>query len=94
MVIGVLDLLVAFFLLTLQSRFAVGYMAAWGLVTASSRTTAFGFDAWPETLLRAANGGVPIAIMIYWWPLRGRNVARQEPSCELDKPELLTDGDE
>ncbi|KLU04592.1 putative transmembrane protein [Rhodopirellula islandica] len=65
-VIGVVDILVAVALLVLRSRVAAFYMVVWGLVTAASRMTALGIEAWPETLIRIANGGVPLAIFIHW----------------------------
>jgi hypothetical protein len=65
-VIGVLDILVALVLLVFRSRAAAFYMVVWGLVTAASRMTALGLDAWPETWIRIANGGVPLAILIHW----------------------------
>ncbi|WDQ16660.1 hypothetical protein [Rhodopirellula sp. P2] len=64
--IGVVDILVAAVLLIMRSRVAAFYMVVWGLVTAASRMTALGIEAWPETLIRIANGGVPLAILIHW----------------------------
>lgn len=64
--IGIADILVALVLLVFRSRFAAFYMVVWGLVTAASRMTALGLEAWPETLIRIANGGVPIVILIHW----------------------------
>ncbi|MFG0265712.1 MAG: hypothetical protein ACF8AM_11275, partial [Rhodopirellula sp. JB055] len=70
-VIGILDILVALALLIFRSRAAAFYMVVWGLVTAASRMTALGMDAWPETWIRIANGGVPLAILIHWsWTRR------------------------
>ena len=63
--IGVLDIVAAIALLVFRARLAFIYMAIWGFVTAASRMTAMGVDAWPEFLLRFANGGVPIAILLY-----------------------------
>ncbi len=68
--IGIADIVVALALLLIRSRLAAFYMVVWGSVTAASRMTAFGFDAWPETLIRIANGGVPLAILIYWMTIR------------------------
>ena len=65
-IVGVLDIVAAIALLLFRSRLAICYMAIWGFVTAASRMTAMGVDAWPEFLLRFANGGVPIAILLYF----------------------------
>ncbi|QDV23526.1 hypothetical protein [Aureliella helgolandensis] len=70
--IGVVDLVVAFLLLASQSRAVALYMAAWGFMTAASRITALGVDAWPETVVRIANGGVPLVIAVYWLTLQKR----------------------
>lgn len=64
--IGIADILVALVLLAFRSRIAAFYMVVWGLVTAASRMTALGMEAWPETLIRIANGGVPLVILIHW----------------------------
>lgn len=64
--IGVVDILVAIALITMRLRWVAFYMAAWGLLTAFSRVAAFGIDAWPETLLRIQNGGVPLVILLFW----------------------------
>ncbi|QDS94257.1 hypothetical protein FF011L_30360 [Roseimaritima multifibrata] len=80
-VIGVVDILAALILLIFRSRLAAFYMVVWGFVTAASRITALGADAWPETLIRIANGGVPLAILIYWMTLR-------EFSRSPDPPQL------
>ncbi|QDT03793.1 hypothetical protein K227x_21780 [Rubripirellula lacrimiformis] len=65
-VIGIADIIVALVLLVFRSRWAAFYMVVWGFVTAASRMTALGSDAWPETLIRIANGGVPLALLAYW----------------------------
>ncbi|TWU16300.1 hypothetical protein [Allorhodopirellula heiligendammensis] len=65
-VVGVIDLVVALLLIPTRWRSVALYMAVWGIIAAVSRMTAYGFGAWPETLLRAANGGVPLAIFGYW----------------------------
>jgi len=64
--IGVLDIGVAVLLVLTRWRRVALYMAAWGLIAAGSRITANGFAASPETLLRIANGGVALAVFIYW----------------------------
>lgn len=67
-IIGWIDLLAAVIVLSPWWRVAAVYMAIWGAVTASSRITGLSLDAWPETLIRAANCGVPLALV--WWSRR------------------------
>lgn len=67
-IIGWIDLSVAVVVLSPWWRAAAAYMAVWGAVTASSRITGLSLEAWPETLLRAANCGVPLALV--WWSRR------------------------
>ncbi|WP_404309820.1 hypothetical protein [Neorhodopirellula lusitana] len=89
-VIGIVDIVVALALIVLRSRLAAFYMAVWGFVTAASRMTALGFDAWPETLVRIANGGVPLVILVYWMTIREKSPPLQPsspaatPSHQLD----------
>ena len=64
--IGIADIVVAVLLITLRWRLVAGYMAFWGLITAFSRFTAFGPRALHEVLIRAANGGLPLVLYIYW----------------------------
>lgn len=67
--IGVADLIVAVALFSGSTRvqlLAAGYMAAWGFITAASRTVHSGLDGLPDTLVRAPNGGVPLALLLYW----------------------------
>jgi hypothetical protein len=66
-VIGWVDLVVAAVILTRWWPAAALYMTAWGLITAASRMTALGADYWPATILRAANGGVPLVLLASWW---------------------------
>lgn len=47
-----------------------GVMAFWGLVTALSRTTAYGWLMFPETLIRAVHVGGPAALIWYLDPPR------------------------
>ncbi|TWU22254.1 hypothetical protein Pla52o_33100 [Novipirellula galeiformis] len=64
LVIGVIDVVAGVLLLVTRWRAIAVYMACWGVVTALSRMTAFGFNAWPESLIRVANGGVPLALVL------------------------------
>ncbi len=42
------------------------WMAIWGLVTALSRMTAYGWDFWHDLALRICNGGIPLFLWLYW----------------------------
>lgn len=78
--IGVVDILVAIVLLASRWRYAALYMAVWGLVTAASRTTAFGLQAWPETLIRSANWAAPFALYLLCCALmRSRTMVDERP---------------
>lgn len=72
-VIGVVDIVAGLMLLFVRWRVIAMHMAVWGIVTAASRVTSTGWMAWPELCMRAANGGVPLAIGLFWW-----NVIRSE----------------
>ena len=69
--IGAVDILMAVLLICTRWRWVAGYLAFWGFVTACSRITAAGLigfaSAYPETLIRAANGGAPLALLILCW---------------------------
>ena len=67
--IGVQDLILAALLLSRRWRWVAGWMAVWGLCTALSRVTAMGPGSWHQTLIRSANGGVPLALFLGWWHL-------------------------
>jgi len=61
-VIGWLDVGLAILLLLFRWQWIALYMAAWGLLTAFSRITAGGMEAWPEVFIRAANAGAPLTL--------------------------------
>lgn len=61
-VIGWIDIGLAVALVALRWQGVALYMAAWGLLTAISRVTASGLEAWPEVLIRAANAGAPLTL--------------------------------
>ena len=42
------------------------WMAVWGIVTAMSRMTAYGWDFWHDLALRICNGGIPLFLWCYW----------------------------
>jgi len=61
-IIGWIDIGLAVALVALRWQGVALYMAAWGLLTAFSRVTASGLEAWPEVLIRAANAGAPLTL--------------------------------
>ena len=63
-VIGWVDIGLAVTVMFSRLRLVAGYMFFWGAITAVSRITAFGWQAWPETLIRTANWGVPLIILV------------------------------
>ena len=42
------------------------WMAIWGLVTAMSRMTAYGWGNWHDLALRVCNGGIPLFLWYSW----------------------------
>ncbi len=66
--IGWLDILMAIALIFTRYKIIAIYMLLWGLVTSASRMTAFGWVAWPETVIRTANwGGVCVLATMWHW---------------------------
>ena len=65
-IIGIIDIVVAVLILCTRRLSVAGYMVCWGLITAFSRITSGGWAEYAEVLVRAAHGGVPLAICIYW----------------------------
>jgi hypothetical protein len=78
-VIGGVDLGLALNVLSSRSRAIVGYMVFWGLVTAASRVVLMGPQAYPEVLLRVANSGVPLVLLLYW------SLSVRQPPAEIVK---------
>ncbi len=66
LVIGWADIIVAALLLVTRWRVIAVYLMLWGLITAASRMTAFGMNAWPDTLIRAANAGAPLVLLLLY----------------------------
>lgn len=64
--IGVQDLFLAGLILTRRWRGIALYMGFWGAITAGSRMVHMGVAKWPATLVRAANFGVPLALVALW----------------------------
>lgn len=69
-VIGILDIVVGVVVLIRRSPIGAGYMAVWGLITASSRVVAFGWDigGWGFAT-RVPHALVPAALLVCWWSL-------------------------
>lgn len=65
-VIGIIDLVLAALIVTRRWRWVAGYMACWGLLTATIRIVNFGWSAWFELSIRMAHVGIPLALMYYW----------------------------
>ena len=69
--IGLADLALALLLVlgprTLRTPLLI-YVCAWGALTAASRSVAHGFEGVPGTLLRSANWGLPLALLMLGSP--------------------------
>jgi hypothetical protein len=72
--IAAVDIAAALLLVARRWRAVAYYMAAWGAITALSRIVHGGLAAYPQTLIRAANAGVPLAVGLYWSFRRGRRM--------------------
>ncbi|MEM8943905.1 MAG: hypothetical protein AAGD11_01885 [Planctomycetota bacterium] len=77
-VIGVVDIAVALALVSTESLLVVGWIACWGLITATSRIVAHGWESsWHETLTRAPHFGAPLAVALWWHLLKSRSHTEQ-----------------
>jgi hypothetical protein len=66
-IIGFIDIALAMTILFgIKSRLLMAYMLFWGLITAFSRILYFGDSGIALFFVRAANWGVPLAILILW----------------------------
>ena len=65
-VIAVQDFALAVLIVAKRWRWIAGYMAFWGAITAASRMLHMGLSQWPQTLLRAANAGLPLTLWLLW----------------------------
>lgn len=74
-VIGAVDILVGLTLLISWNRYLLAWVAAWGLITALSRVTSFGWGAYPEVLYRATHFLVPLALLLLVWQKSRKNEA-------------------
>lgn len=73
-VIGTIDLVLAgAILLRPARRVTAGYMTFWGTITALARTVYAGPAGIPDTLIRAANPGAPLALLLAWRPKRSEH---------------------
>ncbi|MBL9158136.1 MAG: hypothetical protein JNJ70_11720 [Verrucomicrobiales bacterium] len=63
--IGAVDVVAAVLVLARPTPALLWWMAAWGLITALSRMTCLGLDAYREVLLRATHFLVPLALVLY-----------------------------
>ena len=65
-VIGTMDLTLAVLVLTKRKwRWVLLWMTFWGVVTACSRIVFAGWDKGHMTLIRAANGGLPLVLYVW-----------------------------
>ncbi|MEL7367618.1 MAG: hypothetical protein AAFN74_01805 [Myxococcota bacterium] len=62
--IGALDVFVGLAMAGLGGPIVAGWMAFWGLLTAAVRLLYFGGPGWPDALVRIANGGVPLIVLL------------------------------
>jgi uncharacterized membrane protein len=65
-IIGVQDILLAMLILSIRSKVVMYWIAAWGIITAFSRITALGGEAYNLVLLRAANGGLALSLVCFY----------------------------
>lgn len=66
--VGILDLAVAAVLAGGGRWLTIaGWMAFWAAVAAGARTVHLGAVGIPATLVRTANAGVPLALVVGWW---------------------------
>lgn len=66
-VIGTIDVVVGLALLRPGPRpWVAGYMSAWGMITALARVVYAGPAGLVDCILRAANGGAPLALWLGW----------------------------
>ena len=83
-VIGAVDVVVAVaVLLARRWLWLLAYMALWGIVTAASRVVFGGMDKGYMTLIRAANGGVPLAL--WMWMTHRHSKPQDTPTSPSEK---------
>jgi hypothetical protein len=79
-IIGAVDVGAAFVMLTSRSRTCALWLATWGLATASLYFLAQGVTGYHESLIRVADGGAPLAVLLFWL----RAVREQQPQFVPD----------
>jgi hypothetical protein len=79
-VIGAVDIGAAFVILTSRSRTCALWLTAWGVLTASLYFLALGVQGYHESLMRVADGGAPLAVLLFWI----RAVREQKPQFVPD----------
>ena len=60
--VACMDIALAVLLLILQRPGIFLWLAFWGAITALSRITAIGLEAWPQSAVRIANGALPFIL--------------------------------
>jgi hypothetical protein len=64
--VGGLDVGLALAFLTVRSRPAAGLLIGWNVLRIGAWTLAFGTQGYSETLLRVAQAGGPLVILLFW----------------------------
>lgn len=64
--LGAMEIAAAFVLLNTRSRPMGFALAAWGFLSAMSLTVAYGTNGYDLTLIHLADGGVPLALTLFW----------------------------
>ncbi len=65
-VVGGLDLALAFNVLASRSKPLLALTAVWGFASAAVQMVDLGLAGFPETLVRFAEGGVPVVLLLYF----------------------------
>lgn len=81
--IGWIDIALAALIVGVRWRWVALYMAFWGFLTVTSRVVALGLEAWPESLIRIANGGAPLGLFFLFQQLRQVKMTESECSSEV-----------
>ncbi len=63
---GGLELALGFNVLASRSKPLLAMMSVWGFASAALPMISFGFAAFPESLVRIAEGGVPVVLLLYF----------------------------
>ncbi|MEW4487804.1 hypothetical protein AB1L42_06955 [Thalassoglobus sp. JC818] len=81
-IVGAVDVAIAVALLSSRNRLVALFAVLWGLATAFSHTVAFGIDGYPATLVRAADVGAVLTVLIFWIVAVEEQAARILPEVE------------